>query len=102
MEDVSVPRAELARLVEKIGEIGKRNGVMIGNFGHAGDGNLHPNYLTNERDQAEFARAEKTVFEVEEAAIALGGSITGEHGVGLYKKRLLESIDNLFFNDNYF
>ncbi len=92
MEDVAVPRADLARLVERIREIGKKNDVMIGNFGHAGDGNLHPNYLTNERDPDEFARAEKTVFEVEEAAIELGGSITGEHGVGLYKKRLLEKM----------
>ncbi len=92
MEDVAVPRADLARLVERIDRIGKKNGVMIGNFGHAGDGNLHPNYLTNERDKEEFARAEKTVFEVEEAAIEMGGTITGEHGVGLYKKRLLEKM----------
>lgn len=92
MEDVAVPRADLARLVERIREIGKKNNVLIGNFGHAGDGNLHPNYLTNERDKDEFARAEKTVFEVEEAAIEMGGTITGEHGVGLYKKRLLEKM----------
>lgn len=92
MEDVAVPRADLARLVERIRVIGKKNNILIGNFGHAGDGNLHPNYLTNERDAEEFGRAEKTVFEVEEAAIELGGSITGEHGVGLYKKRLLEKM----------
>ncbi len=92
MEDVAVPRADLSRLVARIDEIGRKNGVAIGNFGHAGDGNLHPNYLTNERDPVEFARAEKTVFEVEEAAIEMGGTITGEHGVGLYKKRLLEKM----------
>lgn len=92
MEDVAVPRADLARLVERIREIGRKNDVQIGNFGHAGDGNLHPNYLTDERDAEAFARAEKTVFEVEEAAINLGGTITGEHGVGLYKKRMLESM----------
>ncbi|HEV8538519.1 MAG TPA: FAD-linked oxidase C-terminal domain-containing protein [Bacteroidota bacterium] len=92
MEDVAVPRADLARLVSRIREIGKKNNILIGNFGHAGDGNLHPNYLTNERDPEEFARAEKTVFEVEEAAIDLGGTITEEHGVGLYKKRLLEKM----------
>jgi glycolate oxidase len=90
MEDVGVPRAKLPDLVARINAIGRKNDVRIGNFGHAGDGNLHPNYLTNERDPSEFARAEKTVFEVEEAAIELGGTITGEHGVGLYKKRLLE------------
>jgi glycolate oxidase len=92
MEDVAVPRADLARLVARINEIGKKNDVLIGNFGHAGDGNLHPNYLTDERDKKAFARAEKTVFEVEEAAIELGGTITGEHGVGLYKKPLLEKM----------
>ncbi len=92
MEDVAVPRADLARLVARIDEIGRKNNVLIGNFGHAGDGNLHPNYLTDERDPKEFARAEKTVFEVEEAAIELGGTITGEHGVGLYKKPLLEKM----------
>lgn len=92
MEDVAVPRADLARLVTRIREIGKKNNILIGTFGHAGDGNLHPNYLTDERDPEEFARAEKTVFEVEEAAIDLGGTITGEHGVGLYKKRLLEKM----------
>ncbi|HEY6192221.1 MAG TPA: FAD-linked oxidase C-terminal domain-containing protein [Bacteroidota bacterium] len=92
MEDVAVPRADLARLVARISELGRKNGVMIGNFGHAGDGNLHPNYMTDERDPEQFRRAEKTVFEVEEAAIELGGTITGEHGVGLYKKRLLEKM----------
>jgi glycolate oxidase len=92
MEDVAVPRADLAKLVGRIQEIARKNDVMIGNFGHAGDGNLHPNYLTDERDKEAFARAEKTVFEVEEAAIALGGTITGEHGVGVYKKPLLEKM----------
>jgi glycolate oxidase len=92
MEDVAVPRADLAQLVARIREIGRKNDVMIGNFGHAGDGNLHPNYMTDERDKEQFGRAERTVFEVEEAAIELGGTITGEHGVGLYKKRLLEKM----------
>lgn len=92
MEDVAVPRADVAKLVARIQEIGRKNNVLIGNFGHAGDGNLHPNYLTDERDPEAFALAEKTVFEVEEVAIELGGTITGEHGVGIYKKRLLEKM----------
>jgi glycolate oxidase len=91
-EDVVVPRSELARLVERIREIGKKNDVRIGTFGHAGDGNLHPNYMSDKRDKAAFERAERSVIEVEESAILLGGSITGEHGVGLYKKRLLEKM----------
>ncbi len=92
MEDVGVPRSRLPELVAKINEIAKKHDIMIGNFGHAGDGNLHPNYLTDSRNKEEYARAEKTVFEVEEAAINLGGTITGEHGIGLYKKPLLEKM----------
>jgi len=92
MEDVAVPRSELASLIARICEIGSRHGVMIGNFGHAGDGNLHPNYLTDARDKRAFASAEKAILEVEESAIEMGGTITGEHGVGLYKKRLLEKM----------
>jgi glycolate oxidase len=89
MEDVAVPRADLAKLVERISAISRKYETRIGNFGHAGDGNLHPNYLTNDRDPAAFAKAERAIIEVEESAIALGGTITGEHGVGLYKKRML-------------
>jgi glycolate oxidase len=92
MEDVAVPRADLARLIRAIQEIGRKNNVLIGTFGHAGDGNLHPNYLTDESDPEQYRRAKRTVFEVEEAAIAMGGTITGEHGVGLFKKPLLEKM----------
>ncbi|HUN64534.1 MAG TPA: FAD-linked oxidase C-terminal domain-containing protein [Bacteroidota bacterium] len=92
MEDVAVPRAELARLVGKIETIGKKYSVRIGNFGHAGDGNLHPNYLTDDRNPEEFARAVRCVEEVELAAIDCGGTITGEHGVGLYKREMLKKM----------
>jgi glycolate oxidase len=91
-EDVAVPRSRVAELVARISEVGKKNNVRIGTFGHAGDGNLHPNYMTDKRDKAAFAKAEKSIIEVEEVAIELGGTITGEHGVGLYKKRLLEKM----------
>ncbi|MBI5021203.1 MAG: FAD-binding protein [Ignavibacteriales bacterium] len=91
-EDIAVPRSLIAELISRISEVGKKNNVRIGTFGHAGDGNLHPNYMTDKRDKAAFAMAEKSIIEVEEAAIELGGTITGEHGVGLYKKRLLEKM----------
>lgn len=91
-EDVAVPRSMVAELLSRINEVGRKNGVLIGTFGHAGDGNLHPNYMTDKRNKEEFARAERSIIEVEEAAIGLGGTITGEHGVGLYKKRLLEKM----------
>ncbi len=89
LEDVTVPRTELARMVAFIQEVGTRHRVRIGTFGHMGDGNLHPTFLTNERDGEEMARVEEAMREVFEYAVELGGTITGEHGVGLAKKPFL-------------
>ncbi len=89
LEDVTVPRSELSRMIARIGEIAKRHEVKIGTFGHMGDGNLHPTILTNERNEAEIRRAEEAMREIFEAALELGGTITGEHGVGLAKKPFL-------------
>jgi len=89
-EDVAVPRSELAKMTEKIQALSKKNDITIGTFGHAGDGNLHPLTLTDENDKAYFARAEKTVEEIYDAALSLGGTITGEHGVGTAKRHVLE------------
>jgi glycolate oxidase len=89
LEDVTVPRSELERMVSYIQEVGQRHRVRIGTFGHMGDGNLHPTFLTNERDQDEIARVEKAMREVFREAVRLGGTITGEHGVGLAKKPFL-------------
>jgi len=89
LEDVTVPRSELARMVAHIQEVGERHRVRIGTFGHMGDGNLHPTFLTDERDEAEIQRVEKAMREVFEYAVQLGGTITGEHGVGLAKKPFL-------------
>ena len=89
LEDVTVPRSELARMVAFIQEVGTRHRVRIGTFGHMGDGNLHPTFLTNERDGEEMARVEEAMREVFEYAVELGGTITGEHGVGLAKKPFL-------------
>lgn len=88
-EDVAVPRSELAKMTEKIQAISKKNNITIGTFGHAGDGNLHPLTLTDENDNVHFRRAEKTVEEIYDAALSLGGTITGEHGVGLAKRNIL-------------
>ncbi|MFH1572006.1 MAG: FAD-linked oxidase C-terminal domain-containing protein [Gemmatimonadota bacterium] len=89
LEDVTVPRSELARMVARIQEIASRHQVRVGTFGHMGDGNLHPTFLTDERNAAEIERVEKAMGEVFQAAIDLGGTITGEHGVGLAKKAYL-------------
>ncbi len=89
LEDVTVPRSELARMVARIEEVGQRHSVKVGTFGHMGDGNLHPTFLCDERDEEEMERVERAMQEVFDFAIELGGTITGEHGVGLAKKPFL-------------
>jgi len=89
LEDVTVPRSEVAPTLEKIQDISRRHDVTFGTFGHAGDGNLHPTCLTDERNTEEIRRAQSAFEEMFNAAIQFGGTITGEHGVGLAKKRFL-------------
>ncbi len=86
-EDVAVPRGRLVDLIRKVREIGLRHGIATANYGHAGDGNLHVNLLFDSKEAR--VAGEAAVAEVMEAAIALGGTITGEHGVGLAKRRFL-------------
>jgi glycolate oxidase len=90
LEDATVPRSELPVMIEKVTEAGKKFNVTFGNFGHAGDGNLHPTCLTDERDIQEITRAHHAFEFIFEEAIKLGGTITGEHGTGLAKKKFLE------------
>lgn len=92
LEDATVPRSELPVMIEKVTEASKKFNVMIGNFGHAGDGNLHPTCLTDERDTDEIARAHLAFDFIFNEAIKLGGTITGEHGTGLAKKHFLEQL----------
>jgi glycolate oxidase len=92
LEDATVPRSELPVMVDFINAAAKRNNVQIGTFGHAGDGNLHPTGLTDERDRDEIQRTEKTFSEIFRKAFDLGGTITGEHGVGLAKKKFFEEL----------
>lgn len=90
LEDVTVPRSELAAMVKFINETAARHRLMIGTFGHMGDGNLHPTFLTNEKDEEEMHRVELALGEIVDKTIAMGGTITGEHGVGLAKKEFLK------------
>jgi glycolate oxidase len=90
LEDVSVPRSRLVEMVTRVREIAKRENLMIGTFGHAGDGNLHPTILLDERDPDEVARMHRGFEAIVEAALELGGTLTGEHGVGLLKRDFLE------------
>ena len=89
LEDVTVPRSALAQMVGYVQDVGQRHQVKVGTFGHMGDGNLHPTFLCDERDEKEMARVERALEEVFAYAVELGGTITGEHGVGLAKKPFL-------------
>lgn len=90
LEDATVPRSKIAEMVEEINRIAKRHQVTICTFGHAGDGNLHPTATTDARDKEEIKRVEEAFAEIFEAALSLGGTITGEHGVGVLKSPYLE------------
>jgi glycolate oxidase len=89
LEDVTVPRSELAGMVRFINDTAARHQLMVGTFGHMGDGNLHPTFLTNELDHEEMHRVELALGEIVERTLSLGGTVTGEHGVGLAKKQFL-------------
>jgi len=90
LEDATVPRSKIADMVIAINEIAKKYNVQICTFGHAGDGNLHPTCTTDARDEDEIHRVEQAFEEIFDAAIRLGGTITGEHGVGAVKAPYLE------------
>ena len=90
LEDVSVPRSRLVEMVTRVRQIAEKENLMIGTFGHAGDGNLHPTILMDERDPDEVARMHRGFDAIVEAALDLGGALTGEHGVGLLKRDFLE------------
>jgi glycolate oxidase len=90
LEDATVPRSELAKMIRFIEQTAAKHRLEIATFGHFGDGNLHPTFLTNERDADEMHRVEAAMKEIFEFALSLGGTITGEHGVGLAKKAFLK------------
>jgi glycolate oxidase len=88
-EDVTVPRDRLSDFIKKLDEISKKFGFPIVLIGHAGDGNIHPSVFTNSREKEDLDRLEDTLTAIFEAALELGGTLSGEHGIGLEKKRLL-------------
>jgi glycolate oxidase len=84
-EDVTVPISRVPELLVGTQEISKRNKVLIATLGHLGDGNLHPGISFDGRNEEERLRAEKASEELFQLAIRLGGTLTGEHGIGLAK-----------------
>jgi glycolate oxidase len=90
-EDISVPRSQIPEAVRRIKEVSRRYGLPVVVFGHAGDGNLHPNVLFDKRDPEQWALVEQIVAEIFRIAVDLGGALSGEHGVGTLKLPYLES-----------
>jgi glycolate oxidase len=86
LDDVSVPRRHLAEAVARIEQVALERDVVIGTFGHAGDGNLHPTIVTPRGDHDAAARAMAAFHDILDVALDLDGSVTGEHGVGLLKR----------------
>ena len=85
-EDVCLPRGRIAEMLGRIEEIGTRHDTLIATVAHAGDGNLHPLMLTPHGDDAARVRAQSAFDDIVNAALELGGTVTGEHGVGLLKR----------------
>ncbi len=88
-EDATVPRDKVPDMVRIVTEIAARNQVEIGTFGHAGDGNLHPTIVTDIRDAAEMERVYRAMDEIFQTALKLGGTLSGEHGIGLGKLKYM-------------
>lgn len=89
-EDIVFPRSYLPEALPRLREIGRKYNLKMVNFGHIGDGNVHANFMINGLDPDEVARTEKAVEEVFNLALEYGGSITGEHGVGITKAKFMK------------
>ncbi len=90
LEDATVLRSKLPEIVASVTEIAEKYQLQVGIFGHAGDGNLHPTFLIDFKNEDEVRRTHEAVKELFARAIELGGTISGEHGVGLEKKPFLK------------
>jgi len=85
LEDATVPRSKLAETFAEIERLTEKYQLTVGTFGHAGDGNLHPTVLCDERDEDEMRRAHAFYDELYEQVLAWGGTVSGEHGIGVAK-----------------
>lgn len=89
-EDATVPRSKIPEMCHRLQEIKEKYKIDLVVFGHVGDGNLHPNIIADKSDKAEMLRVEKAVAEIFEAAVQLGGTLSGEHGIGTMKAPFME------------
>ena len=84
-EDITVPRSKLPELLERIAEVSKKYGVVIPCFGHTGDGNVHTNVMVDGSNPQELEKGHKAIDEIFKITVELGGTLSGEHGIGLSK-----------------
>jgi len=91
LEDATVPRSKVPTMMQEIQNIAKKYNILIGTFGHAGDGNLHPTILTDKRNLDEMKRVERAIDEIFETTLKLEGTLSGEHGIGIAKAKYLEN-----------
>jgi len=89
-EDITVPRSAIPEMVQRLRAISTEHGLPIVIFGHAGDGNLHPNILFDKRQPEQWDKVERMVSEIFQASLAVGGTLSGEHGVGMLKRPYME------------
>jgi glycolate oxidase len=89
-EDITVPRSAIPEVIQRLRAISDKYGLPIVIFGHAGDGNLHPNILFDKRQPEQWEKAEQMVAEMFNASLAVGGTLSGEHGVGMLKRPYME------------
>ena len=89
-EDIVVPRGRVHEMLCELKKIADRYDLVIANFGHAGDGNIHVNIMTDKNDKEEYEKAKKAVRDIFEATVKLEGTISGEHGIGLTKKEFID------------
>jgi glycolate oxidase subunit GlcD len=98
VNDATVPRTKLPQALAKVAEITDKYGCKHGNVFHAGDGNLHPLLLFDSRDEDQLHRVEKAGWEIMQACVDLGGTISGEHGIGMEKQ---EAMRMVFSEDDF-
>ncbi|MFO7263405.1 MAG: FAD-linked oxidase C-terminal domain-containing protein [Bacillota bacterium] len=89
-EDATVPRSKIPDMCRRLQEIKKKYDIDLVVFGHIGDGNLHPNIIADKSDKDEMRRVEQAIAEIFEAAVELGGTLSGEHGIGIMKAPFME------------
>jgi glycolate oxidase len=89
LEDATVPRSCLAETFAEIERLKAKYGIRVATFGHAGDGNLHPTAVTDERNREEVAKVHAFFSDLYEKVLSMGGTVSGEHGIGIAKKGYL-------------